>query len=148
MQTIHISTLFDITKTNVLRKYEKRLLPYKTSHSTYNTKSEWITARQQQSNWETMLQVISLRAQPVNISAPTNQIESAKRFGYALAKRKVWSFSFQIESSDVFLLDNDPIGLLKQDCVNVILITGLTEDSKGIELVTENHTNMVFRYEI
>jgi len=114
------ATLVDITATGVIR------------HTAENE-----LQRNQQRNWETVLQCIGLKSQPQLIDGPyCNEldIDDSTVFGdYFLGTRqKVWMFSFGIESQDVFLLDNDPVGYLDKDFAQVPVICGLTETARFI----------------
>jgi len=113
MQHIKIHTDFDITNTSVLRNYRDGLLPQIVNGKTINSKDEWIKLRRQQSNWETIVQVISLRTQPLDIKTEVN---SGK-----------WTLEFNVDRIAVFEKDGDLLGLLKEDIANVPLLTGLDE---------------------
>jgi hypothetical protein len=88
-------------------------------------------ARDQQRNWETVLQTIGLRAQPVDTEGPAifdvgdiGLFEFGEMFQQ---KQKVWTMSFGVEHRDVFKSDNDPTASLCEDFNQVPIITGLTE---------------------
>jgi hypothetical protein len=71
----------------------------------------WHQARAQQSNWETINQIISLRTLTENITIPT-------------INRAEWQFNFDIVDSAAVASDNDPVALLKQDCDGVpVMVT-------------------------
>lgn len=125
-------TLYDITRTNVSyrKKFADNMSPVERK------------ARNQQSNLETILQIINMRSQPENISASecvevkTADIASYN-FGYVFSKKylkqptiKVWSFTFTIEHPDVFNNGRDELGYLLDDCDRVPMITGLDETVK------------------
>lgn len=109
-------TLIDITDTGVYRN---------------DTPSPAL--RNQQRNWETVLQVISLRAQPVDIVSPRNPklVATANhQFGsYYTGSHKCWKFKFYVEHHDVFASENNATGLLEKDINEVPVITGLTESA-------------------
>jgi hypothetical protein len=91
--------------------------------------------RNQQRNWETVLQCIGLRAQPHNIQLPEeNFCENMKvfQFGdfYNDRPQKFWSWVWSIESQEVYDLPNRPLGGLLQDLEQVPIITGLTETAR------------------
>ncbi len=114
------ATLVDITATGVIR------------HT-----SDTELQRNQQRNWETVLQCIGLKAQPQCIEGPVTQqlmIDNHSVFGEIFfgTKQSVWIFSFGIESPDVFLLDNDPVGHLDKDFAQVPVICGLQETARFI----------------
>jgi len=115
-QHIKIHTDFDITNTGVVRNFKENLLPAKINGKIVYTREEWIRCRRQQTNWETMIQVISLRIQPYNIR--TVVTESG------------WLLEFDVEFIGTFEKDGDQLGLLKEDLTNVPLLVGLTEHKK------------------
>lgn len=113
-------TLVDITPTGVIR------------HT-----SEHELERNQQRNWETVLQCIGLRAQPQLIEGPVVKdldIDDDSIFGemFYNTKQRVWIFTFGVEPEDVFLLDGDPVGQLDKDFSQVPIICGLTETARFI----------------
>jgi hypothetical protein len=114
-QHIKIITDFDITNTGVVRNFKKELLPFKAGSTFLVTKDEWVTARRQQSNWETLIQIISLRTQPLNI--------------HTVKRDKKWVLEFDIETIDAYKVGDDALGLLKEDCGNVPFLVGLTEQA-------------------
>jgi len=113
-------TLFDCTYTGITGNFKASQVPFvdRAGNKIENLLS-WNHSRNQQRNWETILQIISLNAQPQNVSIPTI-IGSA------------WEFEFFVESDSVFGLSNDadPLAGLKQNCNNVPMITGLREQTK------------------
>lgn len=125
MQEIIVYTLFDITKTDVLRNYKPA---YLSGHPTINTEQEWIKARHQQQNWETVIQLLSLRANPLSINNPINFKTKLDDYGYHMFLGIQWMFKFRIESNEVFRKGDDPVGLLKEDFNNVPMISNLNEN--------------------
>jgi len=71
----------------------------------------WNRSRNQQRNWETLLQLIGLRCQPQDIDLPCGV-------------NGVWSFSFWVDVPDVF---GSSYESLYRDCRGVPMLTGLTE---------------------
>lgn len=121
---IRCTTLFDITKTNVSNRRKNLEI----SNNTLQNKE-----RNQQSNFETILQVISLRSQPENITDPEKiqlNLEKDARWGKKYkSKNKIfgWTFTFTINHSNVFNLNDDKLGNLLLDCNDVPMITKLEE---------------------
>lgn len=112
------ATLVDITATGVIRHRPEQELE-----------------RNQQRNWETVLQCIGIRAQPQLIEGPVVRefdIDESTVFGEMFygTKQRVWLFSFGVESEDIFLLDQDPVGQLDKDFAQVPIICGLTETAR------------------
>lgn len=67
MIEIKCSTIFDITKTNISNRRQ---------HLSEISDVNLTKMRSQQSNFETILQIVSLRSQPENISNPVKKIIS------------------------------------------------------------------------
>lgn len=104
-------TLVDITRTNVVRADINNPQP-----------------RNQQRNWETLVQVLGLRAQLTVLGNP--EVTTRELFPAYPGPQQVWTFKFGVEQDDVFSDGKDPFGLLISDCSNVPIITGLTETAK------------------
>ena len=100
---IRCYTLFDITNTNI---------SHRQNHSVVTNQAEYVKQRNQQANFETMLQVISMRSQPENITTPKQLSVSKKdlRWGDKIQFKTddviMWSFSFTISHSGVFADDS------------------------------------------
>lgn len=125
-------TLVDITKTNVLSTFNPSELPFVDgANHGITTEEEWNVSRNQQRNWETLLQLIGLRTQPMEISAPTSLNNIALKqykFGkHYTSNETVWTFTFGVEHTNVFATPEDPLGALRKDIDHVPIITGLLE---------------------
>lgn len=107
-------TLVDITATGVTR---------------YRPEQEH--QRNQQRNWETILQTIGLRTQPMMIKGPAvteSNLADGWEFGETYQGRhKIWIWTFGIEHEDVFGTYDDPTISLLKDFEQVPVITGLDE---------------------
>jgi len=123
MQTIKVYTRFDITNTDIIRPFNKLLLK---AHSKINSEENWIKARRQQSNFETLIQIISLRTQPTILYKPVMKISSLIKFNNN-KKGKVWNFSFTIEHNGVYSDGLKVLGLLETDCRHVPMNLNLNE---------------------
>jgi len=107
-------TLIDITPTG------------KTAYS-----SEHELERNQQRNWETVLQLLGLRIQPVILETAivTKDISYFKNnfgIGYK-GKHRVWSWKFSVTDRNAYKDEFDHFGLLKNDFKLTPVILGLTE---------------------
>lgn len=112
---IKCTTLFDITATGVKNRFHKSRLPFNDNTGKMITSDhEWQRSRNQQCNWETVNQVISLRTLPENISTP-------KLIG------NKWMFEFTVVDPDTIHRDGDPVAALKDDCIGVPMVLGLLE---------------------
>lgn len=114
---IKCSTLFDITKTNITNRRPP---------SDLSDPTEWQNKRNTQVNFDTLIQVISLRAQPEEISDPTvAEVEESDKFGFAIQTEtpiKVWSFTFYVNYGQVFKDEEGEYGALYADCESVPMI--------------------------
>jgi hypothetical protein len=115
-------TLFDVTATGVRSHYRASLIPFKDeTGKIINDTSTWDRARNQQRNWETLNQIISLRVLPEEISQPIQKINNEKQ---------VWEFEFVVPSLETVIMGNDPVGALRHDCQDVPMILNLDEATK------------------
>ena len=120
-QRITCRTQFDITATGVRNNFHRNRVPFDTVQGIrIDTDQAWNRARNQQRNWETINQVLSLRALPTDITDPVVIEQDGLR---------LWQFEFSVEQSGALAADGDAMGALKQDCVGVPMITGLTENA-------------------
>ena len=93
----------------------------------------WIKRRNTQCNFDTILQVISLRSQPEVIKQPI-QVEltdETEHFGFLYEKEPAyyWKFEFEVQHSSVFENGISPLGALYKDCEGVPMITVDTQHS-------------------
>lgn len=113
---IQCKTLFDCSATGTTGHLRLAELPFVDNVGTHVLNQQgWNISRNQQRNWETLLQLIGLRCQPLDIRMPTRTDTG-------------WEFSFAIDSPGVFGEDTGFDALYK-DCAGVPMIAGLTEDS-------------------
>jgi hypothetical protein len=152
LEFITIYTLFDITYTGVLRSYDS-LKPVFVDNAgqKVSDRSQWGRSRNQQRNWETLVQLISLRAQPVLLESP-RIIPSADLPSLGLgvnynSPQTIWSVRFATEHPGVYTLGDDELGQLKIESQRVPMITGLTETVKFTEACIQTqggYTNTSF----
>jgi hypothetical protein len=119
MHRITCYTLFDITKTGVLN----RARPGDDVTDT----NDWYRKRSTQCNFDTVLQVISLRAQPDIISDPERleiDLNANTYFGNELKNETVpmWKFMFEVQHQSVFEDGINELGALYKDCSDVPMI--------------------------
>lgn len=89
--------------------------------------------RNQQRNWETVLQCIGLRTQPHQISRPDSMVVPLKsvEFGdFYTGEQRVWTWTWAVERQGIYDLPNNPLGGLLTDFEQVPIITGLTETAR------------------
>ena len=113
-QKIRCYTIFNIEKTGVSnRARHDESVP------------DWTKKRNTQSNLDTILQIISLRTQPENISKP-KQIAVPDHVKLKLGKDinadTIWTFTFEINYTGVYDDGKDELGYLYYDCNGVPMI--------------------------
>jgi hypothetical protein len=141
MQKVECHCLFDITHTGITGHTRNMSFPVVDKNQNHITTSAQLNcARNQQRNFDTLLQLIGLRTQIFSIESP-ELCESSLWPG-----KKCWRFSFEIEHNSQWLVDNDEFWVLKQDSHNTPMITGLTE-STGLDPLldaTGTHPNITY----
>ena len=89
--------------------------------------------RNQQGNWETVLQCIGLRTQPHYVHDPiTAEIEIDQlEFGdFYTGVHRVWLWQWAIEGEGIYDTPDKELGGIHQDFEQVPIITGLTETAR------------------
>lgn len=108
-QIVTALTLIDITHTGVTKGHGE--------------------SRDQQRNWETVLQVLGLKTQPVIVNEPicwTNESMDYFEFGeFYEGSHTVWAFQFASEREDIYTHE-----VLEQDFDQVPVILGLEETAR------------------
>ena len=139
---IQCVTLFDITRSGInTRRQEHGIVD-----------EQYQKKRNQQSNFETVLQLVSMRGQPENITDPEKimAVPTKSNFGKLYetkSKIPTWTFFFEINQQDVFTDEDGELGKLAKDCVGIPIITGLDEWSKLGKILdmTDEYRNIYFR---
>ena len=126
-------TFFDITATGITGHYKSSRIPFddKAGQSIEN-ELLWNRSRNQQRNWETITQLLSMRTQIFDLIMPKKV-------------KHVWEFEFEVEAAGVFESQGDPVGILLIDADGVPMLTGLTE-KQGIKsaLVTKGENQNIW----
>ncbi len=108
-------------------------------------------ARNQMRNWETLVQVLGLRAQIMHISSPVKEERDIDGLGFGddfVGKHAVWTFRFGIEFEAIYDSQDKKYGTLELDCTNVPIIIGLTETANIITptlVVDGKQKNITFK---
>jgi hypothetical protein len=132
---IRVTTQFDCTATGVTGHFRPNTLPFDDREGQTITDQEtWTRSRNQQRNWETILQIIGLYTQAQDIT-PTEKTEEQ------------WRFEFSTDFDDVFSAHGDPLGLLKSACQGVPMFydlyhvpkTAMLESGKNINFEIVDH---------
>lgn len=112
---IQCRTIFNITETGITGHYKPQQIPFsdRAGHRIVDQPS-WNRARNQQRNFETIMQLLQLRTQIFDVSTPVNN-------------SNFWTFCFDVEFEGIYQQGQDMFGILKQDCEGVPMLTGLDE---------------------
>jgi hypothetical protein len=148
MQRISCYTLFDITKTGVLNRSRPGV--------DVTDATTWIKQRNTQCNFDTILQVISLRAQPEVVSEPKRiliNLSDKHHFGSMLTESEpipAWRFDFEVYHSSVFEDGISDLGALYKDCEDVPMIscdTHWAKLSERLDTTLEKRNIYFVKYE-
>jgi len=121
-------TLFDITATGVTGHFKSSHIPFQDrAGQTITDIESWNRSRNQQRNWETITQILSLRTQLFDLSEPIQDQTGAR-----------WMFEFETETDGIYGPTEDPTSVLRSDAAGVPMLRELNNDP-DIEtvLVTE-----------
>jgi len=111
-------TLFDITATGVTGHCKVTRMPFRDSAGQVIRDIEsWNRSRNQQRNWETLTQILSLRTQLFALTSPI-QDQTGTR----------WMFEFETETNGIYGPESDPVSVLRSDAVGVPMIRELNND--------------------
>ena len=138
MNTIKIRTLYDCTQTGTVGRPRQESFPL-TDRAGFkiNSLEDWSRSRNKQRNFESLIQVVSLRTQPFDITTPTFNIDN-----------NCWEFSFVIEFDNIYSIGDDDLAGLRADFSNVPMITNLEEKLplSGFIVVDGENQNIWFEY--
>lgn len=121
-------TRFDITATGVTGHCKSARMPFRDrAGQTINNEEAWNRSRNQQRNWETLTQILSLRTQLFLLTDPVPDLTGTR-----------WMFEFETESDGIYGPESDPVAVLRADANGVPMLRELNNDP-DIEnmLVTE-----------
>lgn len=106
----------------------------------------------QQQNFNTLIQSIGIRSQPVNPSVRQLLAQDIVKYGFGKRYRglhTVWRLDFSIEHTDVFKFNNIELYHLMNDCDGVAIITKLEEtaeiNSRCFETTDSANVNILFK---
>ena len=124
-------TLIDITKTDSLTNDNPK-------------------ERNQQRNWETVQQILSLRAQLLECNYIGATKAHVKDYSFGIDYKgvhKIWTFEFAVERDDIYSFQHDRYGTLKNDFMVTPVILGLEETahpSKPLFYASGSEKNIYF----
>jgi hypothetical protein len=119
-------TAFDCTCTGVTGHYRASQIPFvDRSGQPVNNQQDWQRSRNQQRNYETLLQIFGLKTQPQDLTTPEN-VDGC------------WQFEFTVESGAVFAQTDhtDPLAGLKQDCAGVPMIGNVADTAQQLTVLS------------
>jgi len=99
-----------------------------------DSEQAWNRSRNQQRNWETLTQILSLRTQLFLISEPMPDTSGTR-----------WMFEFETESEGIYGPPDDPTQVLRADAAGVPMLLGLNNnpDLEAV-LVTEGERQNIW----
>ena len=89
--------------------------------------------RNKHRNWETLVQILGLRTQLLDIKQLKTETKDLSMFEFGenyQGKQRVWTFEFAVEFENLYLYGTDPYGVLKNDFAKSPIITNLDETAK------------------
>lgn len=110
-------TLFDCSRTGTTGHFRLSQLPFDDRQGkVIDNLQTWTYSRNQQRNFETIMQMISLRAQPTVVQDPTEH-------------NGEWQFEFEVETPGVYSQTghSDDTSALLAECEGTPMIQGLQE---------------------
>jgi hypothetical protein len=127
MQRFRIFTLVDITRTNIFKE------------------SMGLLEKKQQDNFQTLHQTLEIRAIIFTEQNPKCITMDWSEYGYGI-NEKTWEWIISTERDDLYLIDDDPCGGMKQDVEFVPFTFGCTETAKLHTqfFTTLKPTNIIF----
>lgn len=133
---IRCYTLFDITATGA----RQRSCPVDIEPRDWNQK------RNQQCNFDTVVQSISIRSLPEILSNPRLGLDKPAYFGTQYRRPRYWQFDFSVSDVTVWQQNHNSLYYLYQDCEGIPMIICGTEvkNLPGILLIGEQNRNIYF----
>jgi hypothetical protein len=121
-------TLFDITATGTTGHCKPSRMPYHDrAGQVIQDLTSWNHSRNQQRNWETLTQILSLRTQLFALTDPVADQTGTR-----------WMFEFETETDGVYGPESDPVAVLRADAAGVPMLGGLKNQPEiGSVLITE-----------
>jgi len=129
-------TLFDITVTGVTGHVKSSRIPFRDrSGKQVVDEATWNKSRNQQRNWETLTQLLSMRTQ-------IHRIENPEKV------KDMWQFEFEVETPGVFGTTENPVEMLLLDADGIPMIVGLDNgrDLEPVIATSGENQNIWFDY--
>jgi hypothetical protein len=111
-------TRFDITVTGTTGHCKSAHMPFldRANFMICDIES-WNRSRNQQRNWETLTQILSLRTQLFNLTDPIRDQSGTS-----------WLFEFETETNGVYGPESDPVAVLRADADGVPMLLHLNNN--------------------
>ena len=133
---ISCRTTFDVTQTGTTGHFKPSQIPFgDRAGNNINDLSSWDRSRNQQRNLETISQILQLRTQIFDLTAPV------EHNGY-------WAFEFSVEFDGIYQQGQDVFGILKQDCEGVPMLVGLGEKYTITPMLTASGSQQNIWFEL
>ena len=151
MHEYHVHTLVDITSNGNLKKQ----FPFKTlSGDLIHDKHSLSVARNQNSNFDTLVQVLQLRGNITWENLPTKmELPTVKNHAFGnfyQGKQNIWNFQFFTEQAGIYGEHNNPTLLLENDFHNVPIVSFCKETAtfplSTFDTQNSNTINTYFSY--
>jgi hypothetical protein len=129
-------TLFDITATGTTGHCKSSHMPfYDRSGRLISDSESWHRSRNQQRNWETLTQILGLRAQLFNLTEPVSDQTGTR-----------WMFEFETETDGIYGPESDPVAVLRTDAEGVPMLgqIGSYADTVSVLVTTGSDQNIWF----
>jgi hypothetical protein len=133
---ISCRTTFDVTQTGTTGHFKPSHIPFSDrAGNNINDLLSWDRSRNQQRNLETISQILQLRTQIFDFTAPV------EHNGY-------WAFEFSVEFDGIYQQGQDTFGILKQDCEGVPMLVGLGEKYTITPMLTASGSQQNIWFEL
>lgn len=111
-------TLFDITATGITGHCKLNRMPFRDrADQLIDNEKAWNRGRNQQRNWETLTQILSLRTQLFGLTDPVADQTGSR-----------WMFEFETETEGVYGAESDPTAVLRSDAAGVPMVLDLNNN--------------------
>lgn len=105
--------------------------------------------KNQQQNFDTVIQTLELRSNIFYDRKPELIQDSANKYGFdSSSEQKIWSFTWETEQMDLYLKEANQVGHLIEDFQFVPFIPNLKETviiNRPIFISQGPHTNIIFQ---
>lgn len=129
-------TLFDVTVTGVTGHFKIVRMPFvDLAGQPISCHDMWNRSRNQQRNWETLTQILSLRTQLFDLTAPIKDSTGTR-----------WMFEFETDRDGAFGSVDDPTEILRSDADGVPMLLDLDNRSDLLPVLRTHgsHQNIWF----